>query len=266
MLGREDCRRNPAADVTCAGAPAPPLGRARNRGPRPADGFGDCRKARPSSRRQLPRRRDGRGRGTPVQALCWQRRPAGRDRTRRRHGDAASDSQDRARGRNHWNGRRCRRRRRSGGRPGVADRIGNRSGLRHGLRPRRGRRRRALHGQEGERIDVALRIVRAAHAEIDVGHGQLGLAAGADRADHLALRDGVAASDRVGPEVHERDRVAVRRRDRQRLAADRHGSGEGDRAGDRRLHPGTARRADVDSAVLSGGVRVLPVEREERQH
>jgi hypothetical protein len=86
-----------------------------------------------------------------------------------------------------------------------------------------------LRGQERQRIEVTLRIIGMAHPEVDERHGQLGLAARADRAYDLALRDGVAAADGVRPEVHERDRVAVRRRDRQRLAAAGHRAGEGDR-------------------------------------
>jgi len=268
VLGRDLCRRNSSADVACA--PAPAYGRARNDRSRPEGSLGDRRTAPPSSRRRPGRRGGHGGGGTHVRALRSPRRPAGYGRTPRGHGHVASDSRDRARRRDHRSrrrsGRRCRRWRRNGGRRGVADRIRNRGGLRHGLRPGRGQGRRALLGQEGERIEVALRIDRAAHAEVDVGHRLLRLAARADRADDLAFRHGVAAPDRVRAEVHERDRVAVRRRDRQRLAADRHRPGEGDRAGDRRLHPGTARRPDVDPAVLSRGVRVLAVEREERQH
>jgi hypothetical protein len=86
-----------------------------------------------------------------------------------------------------------------------------------------------LRGQERQRIEVTLRIIRTAHPEVDEGHGQLGLSARADRAYDLALRDAVAAPDGERPEMHERDRVAVRRRDRQRLAAGRHRPGEGDR-------------------------------------
>ena len=205
-----------------------------------------------------------------MRALRSHRRSGGHGLIPRRHGDAASASQDRARRRDDRSRRRgrrgCGRRRGNDGRRGVADRIGNRNRLRSGLRTGSRRGRRSLRRQEGERIEVALRIVGAAHPEVDVGHRQLGLAAGADRADHLSLRNGVAAPDRVRPEVDDRHRVAVRRRDRQRLAPDRHGPGEGDRAGDRRRHPGTGGRADIDSAVLSGRVRVLAVEREERQH
>jgi hypothetical protein len=268
--GSGHCGRNTSAKVACPGAPAP--GRARNRAPRPTDGFGDRRRARPSGRRRPPGRRGGWvGGRTQVSALCSHRRPTVYGPMPRGHGDA-SDSQDRSRGRDHrrrrgsGSGDRCRRRWWSRGRRWVTDRIRNRGRLRHGLRPRRRRGRRALRRQEGERIEVALRIGRAAHSEVDVRHRQLRLAARADRADELALRDCVAAPDRVRPEVNERDRVAVRRRDRQRLAADRHGPREGDGARDRRLHPRTARRPDVDSAVLPGGVRVLAVEREERQH
>jgi hypothetical protein len=270
-VGGRGCRRNTAADVNCAGKPAP--GRVRVRGPRPADGVGDPRTNRLSSRHPPPKRCYGRGGGgTHVRARCSHRRPAGYGRIPRGHGHTASGSQDGARRRDHRSRRRnrCRRRRRrrrrSGGRRGVADRIGNRGGLRHGLRPGRGRGRWAVWGQERERVEVALRIVSAPHPEVDVGLCQLRLAARADRSNDFALRHRVATPHRVRPEVYERDRVAVRRRDRQRLATDGHGPREGDRAGDRCPHPGTGWRANVDSAVLPGGVRVLTVEREECEH
>jgi hypothetical protein len=264
-------RRRGIADIAARG-PDPRRRRLRPKRPRSADARNEGRR-HPSSPLCLPANGLGGGSGdrTHARARRAHGTPAGDARLPRGQRDAASASaRKRVRRPNDRSWRRSRagsrRRRRSGGRRGVADRIGNRSRLRGGLRPRPRRGRWPLRGQERKRIEVALRIDRAAHSEVDVGHRQLRLAARADGAYDLALRDGVAAPDGVRPEVHERDRVAVRRRDRQRLATDRHRPREGDRAGDRRLHPGTARRADVDSAVLSGGVRVLAVEREECQH
>jgi hypothetical protein len=70
------------------------------------------------------------------------------------------------------------------------------------------------------------------------------------------------ARDADRAEVHERRGVARRRLDRHGLATTRHGPRERDNTFGGRAHVGGARRAEIDAAVLAGGVRVIVVERE----
>ena len=144
---------------------------------------------------------------------------------------------------------------------------------RRGSRRRRGlagrwlRSRARLHDrQERERIDVALLVASSADAEMDVGHRQLVVARRTNRADDLPFRDGLSTPNRVRAQVHERDRVPVRRLDRDGLALVRDSSGEGDRPRGRRGDLDPRWRSDVDATVLPGVVRMALVEREKRQH
>ena len=66
--------------------------------------------------------------------------------------------------------------------------------------------------------------------------------------------------------MYERGRVAERRLNRNGLAARRHRSGERDHAVGRRHDFRARRSAEVDAAVLPGGVRLRTVERERPQH
>jgi hypothetical protein len=126
-------------------------------------------------------------------------------------------------------------------------------------------RRRLGAGQEQQRVEVPVRIAAPPHAEVDVGHRQLDLAARADGPDEPALRYRRPAPDGDGAEMHERDRVAVLRLDRDGPARRRDGSGEGDDSGCRREHRCPRRGADVDPTVLAGRVRVV-AEQERPQH
>jgi hypothetical protein len=151
------------------------------------------------------------------------------------------------------------RRRRRGprlGRGGRDDRLGRRC--------RSGRRRRATRGQEGERVEVALVVVAAADAEVDVGLAGDRVGALADRSDALALRDVRAARDGDGSELQQRDGEPVGGPDRDRAAAVRDRADEADVAGDGRAHHRADRPADVDAAMLTAGVRVR-AERERSQ-
>ena len=138
-------------------------------------------------------------------------------------------------------------------------RRGRRGTDRSRLRPARRRRaRRSLWPrQEKERIQVPVRLAASPHAQIDVGHRQLGLAAWADRADRRALRDRGAAPNRHGAEMQDGDRVAVLGLDRDGPAADGDGPCEGDDSGCRREHRCPRGRSDVDSAMLAGRVRIV---------
>ena len=113
--------------------------------------------------------------------------------------------------------------------------------------------------QEGQRVEVAVRIGCRPQAHVHVRNGVLGRPRRADCSDDGALVD--ASSTRHGhrAEVDERHRVAVGRFDRDRQTVGRNGAGEGDhpsaRCRDRR--PGFAR--NVDTAVLTCGVRVAAV-------
>ena len=120
-------------------------------------------------------------------------------------------------------------------------------------------------GQERERVDVAVFVGRPPDAEMHVGNRKLRNPARADSADRLTFGDRIAAPDPVRAEVHKRDGVAVHRLDRHDLAQSRDRPGEGDGPRRRRDDRGPGRSADVDPAMLSGGVGRALVEREERQ-
>jgi hypothetical protein len=171
------------------------------------------------------------------------------------------------RGRRRWVGGQAgvRRRVRRGRCDGVGRRL--RRGCRRGrARRRRGHARRCRRGrparrQEPERIDVTLLVRRDADAEVDVGHGHLGVAARADRADGIALVDGGAPRDEQRSEMRERDGIAVRGRDRDAQPRARNRARERDRSR-RRCGDGRAAIAgDVDAAVLAGRVRMGRIER-----
>jgi hypothetical protein len=141
----------------------------------------------------------------------------------------------------------------------------------HDLRLRRRVGRRRAGGGQGpgrekaKGIDVSLLVARDPDAEVDVGLGQVDLAARPHRPDRRAFTYGRPALDGDRSEVHERQRVTGGCLNRHRLAAGRHGAREGHDAGRRREHRSAARCAEVDAAVLSGGVRMRPVERERSQ-
>jgi hypothetical protein len=175
--------------------------------------------------------------------------------------------------------RRRRRRRRRGGhrcRCGRGDRRGLdgcRRGRRRGRRrgdDRHGSRRRGgasrPRRQEGQRVEVSLRLGGGPDAQVHVRRVDLGVAAQPHRPDDGAFGDGVAPADPNRREVRQGDGEAVGRLDRERAA----GGGDRAREGDgpfRRSAYGAARLTrHVDAAVLAGGVRVRRVERERLEH
>jgi hypothetical protein len=122
----------------------------------------------------------------------------------------------------------------------------------------RGRRllRRAPGRQERQRVDIAVRIGGQADAQIHVRLGPLGLAARADRADDVALRDRGPDRDPDRAEVDEGDRVPVLGPDRQAEALHGKTAGEGDDPGRCGTDVGSGRCTDVDPAMLTAGVRI----------
>jgi hypothetical protein len=133
---------------------------------------------------------------------------------------------------------------------------------RHGRRRRRRWRRRRLRRrpqrQQRHRVDVTVRISRVADAQVNVRLRSLGVAARPDRSDHLSFLDRRPDGDADRAEVDERDRPAIRGPHRQTQPLARQASGERDGAARGRAHVGTGRSADVDAAVLSPRVRVVP--------
>jgi hypothetical protein len=131
------------------------------------------------------------------------------------------------------------------------------------------RRRRVDQGsrrQEPERIDIALVLARDAQAEVDVRLGEIDHAARPDGADDGALGHARPALDVDRAEVHQRRRVPERGLDRDGLPAGWHRAGECHDSLGGREHVGPTRSAEVDAAMLPGGVRVRTVEREGTQH
>ena len=188
------------------------------------------------------------------------RRLLGDGRVRRRRGH-------RLRRRRHGIGRR-----RSGRNRSLRSSRRGHSGLGRGrgIRCRRGDNRCAVRHegrrghdeprrQERERVDVPVRIGRDTHAEMHV-------ALAADEADDIAFPDGAAARDGRRTQVDERDRVAVRRPNRDDSAAPWDGAGEGHRPARRGEHGRAGSRADRNPAVLPTRVRMRRVEGEVAQH
>ena len=206
-------------------------------------------------------------------------RPSGLDRRGRHHCRARCRSDRRSRGGRGRGGRD------GGGRGDDGYGTGRRSILRRGigrraggscldLRGRRYRDRRRVgrrHGrrrrsrarrEQRERVDVALRLRRQAHAEVDIRLLDLGVAARADRADRRALRDGGVRGDRDRAQMRQRHRVAVGRLDRDALPRGRHRAGEGHRARGGCDHGGAGSAADVDAPVLAARIRMARIEDE----
>ena len=78
-----------------------------------------------------------------------------------------------------------------------------------GLVHDRGRRNRSPDREQRLRVDVPVRVGRQADAQVDVGLRAFRIAAGADRADDVALRDRRPHAKSNRPQVDERDGVAV---------------------------------------------------------
>jgi hypothetical protein len=154
-----------------------------------------------------------------------------------------------------------------------ARRIGER-GLSPGRRRRHlrsalvrgGRRRRDARRQKSQRIDVALVVARHANAEVDERLYQINLTARANGADHRPLVHERTSLDADRTEMQERRGVAERRLDRHRLATCRDRAGEGDDPVRRCEHRAAARRPQVDTSMLAGGVGVRAVEGKRSQH
>ncbi len=164
---------------------------------------------------------------------------------------------------------RCRRGRRS--------RLGNERGsLRLGRfsRCRRGdvcdRRRpccrRDARRQQGQWIDVSLRVARHPRAEVHVRLRQLDHAARPDATHNRRFPHERPARDSDRPEVDERGRIAKRRLDRHRLPTGRHRPGKGHHTLRRGEHRAATGRTQVDAAVLAARVGVRVVEHERPQH
>ena len=217
-----------------------------------------------------PRRRDRRSRRLGLGRLhLWRLDHARRDRCSGSRG--CIDGGRRAFGchRRRRLSRRCRR--------GRGGRLGHRRGSlrlrRFNCRRRsdlcdrrRPRRRRAAGRQQGQGIDVALRIARHAQAEVHVRLRQFDDTARADRPHHRRFSHERAARHPDGAEVDERGRVPERRLDRHRLPAGRHRPGKGHHTLRGGEHRAAAGRAKVDAAVLAACVRMRVVEQERPQH
>ena len=123
-------------------------------------------------------------------------------------------------------------------------------------RPRFGRRgRKRLRRQKRERVDVALVVVGVPNTEMDVRPAHLGVSAGTDRPDAVALGDCRALRHHGRPQMCQRHRPAVAGLDRHRLPAARHGADEADDARCGRTNLLARIAADVDAAMLTCPVR-----------
>jgi hypothetical protein len=167
---------------------------------------------------------------------------------------------------------RCRWRRSGCGRQrrGLLDTWQGRRRLRLHRRRRRGGGGRGNHdpralGQERERVEVALLVDGAPHAQVHVRVARRCVGALADRAEARTLSHLVATLDCDRAELQQRHGVAVARADRQRATSRRNGAGEGDGPCHGCAHRLADDAAHVDPAMLPCGVRVRP-EDERSQH
>ena len=92
---------------------------------------------------------------------------------------------------------------------------------------------------------------------MDVWDVVLDLSGRTDRADDRLLAHGLAAPNARRTEMRQSDGVPVGRLDRHDFAAYRHGAGERDGAGRGRKDGLAGPSAEIDSAVLARGVRVV---------
>jgi hypothetical protein len=92
---------------------------------------------------------------------------------------------------------------------------------------------------------------------VDVWDVVLDLSGRADRADRSPLAHGLAAPSARRTEMRQGHGVPVGRLDRHDFAAHRHGAGERDGAGNGCKDGVSGRSADVDSAVLARGIRIV---------
>jgi hypothetical protein len=92
---------------------------------------------------------------------------------------------------------------------------------------------------------------------VDVWDVVLDLSGRADRADDRVLAHGLAAPNARRTEMRQGHGVPVGRLDRHDFAAYWHGAGERDEAGRGRKDGLAGPSADVDSAVLARGVRIV---------
>jgi hypothetical protein len=129
-----------------------------------------------------------------------------------------------------------------------------------------GRCRRRARRQQGQRIDVSLRIARHARSEVHVRLRQLGHAARPNGPNHRSFSHEGPAHHSDRPEVDEGGGVSERRLDRHRLAAGRHGPGKGHDSVRGSEYRATAGSAEIDAAVLAAGIGMRIVERKRPQH
>ena len=97
---------------------------------------------------------------------------------------------------------------------------------------------RSARREQAQWIEVAVRLGRDSDSEVDVRPGVLDLSARADGADALALLHRGPDTDAHGPEMDERDRVAVLGADRHAEPRMRQRAGERDHAVRRCAHIG----------------------------
>ena len=161
--------------------------------------------------------------------------------------------------------------RRLRGRRRLGCNRGRRSRVRHGRRSCRSshHRRRGLRGGARARVGARRQEVQRVHVSLLIrGHAQPEVheCVGTRGADNVALRDLRPARHRDRPEVEERRGVSGRRLDRDRLPAVRDRARERDRPLGGGVHRRALACADVDSPMLSPGIRMRRVEHVRPQH
>jgi hypothetical protein len=129
-----------------------------------------------------------------------------------------------------------------------------------------GRRGGRAGRQEHEWIDVPLVIAGPTQPEVHERLGEIDDAARPHRPDDGAFGDGRPALHPGRAQVDKRGRVAEGCLDRHCLASARDGPGKRDHPFGRRVHVCARGRAEVEAAMLAGGVRMRGVERKRTEH
>jgi len=132
----------------------------------------------------------------------------------------------------------------------------------HGRRRRRRGWRDRSDGKQRERIDVALFVLRRPDAEMDVRHAELGRSARPDRSHGRGFVDTRAGARPDRAEMRERDGVPVPGPDAERQPVTGRGARKCDDSSRGRENVTAGVAADVDPAVLPGGVWMRAVEGE----
>ena len=112
------------------------------------------------------------------------------------------------------------------------------------------------HGQQRERIDVAVWIRRDSDPKVNVRRSAV-VGRGRDRSDRFSFTHESVLRNSDRAQSDERDRIAVARADGDRAPVPGNGAGEGDSTGRRRARARAGVGGNIDAAVLTAGIGIV---------